>query len=284
MSSPRRPSPTLSRWCDWHTNLLSRLVWRELQKGLSMKWFGAAVLAVALLVPATAASANEEKKVTICHVPPGNPSNAHTIEVGESAVPAHLEHGDHLGECAPCPTDTDSIVSEPCEQPCEEALFGERDPCDGHGHHGRSRIIVEVEPAGDNCANGGVRIIVVHGRLDEEVNPFTDEDGRDDPPDEVFFVCNGVDGEPGPPGPPGPPGEPGAPGLPGLIGPPGPPGAPGQLPFAVRQHAPDRADGRAASRPRSAPVARGGRAGQDPRQQADPDAPHRQAATGAGSC
>lgn len=41
----------------------------------------------------------EEEKVEICHVPPGNPGNAHTIEVGESAVPAHLAHGDSLGEC-----------------------------------------------------------------------------------------------------------------------------------------------------------------------------------------
>jgi hypothetical protein len=38
-------------------------------------------------------------KVQICHVPPGNPDNAHTIVVGEPAVPAHLAHGDYLGEC-----------------------------------------------------------------------------------------------------------------------------------------------------------------------------------------
>jgi hypothetical protein len=38
-------------------------------------------------------------KVTICHIPPGNPSNAHTITVGASAVPAHLAHGDTLGPC-----------------------------------------------------------------------------------------------------------------------------------------------------------------------------------------
>lgn len=40
-----------------------------------------------------------EKKVRICHKPPGNPENCHTLEVGESAVKAHLAHGDHLGEC-----------------------------------------------------------------------------------------------------------------------------------------------------------------------------------------
>jgi hypothetical protein len=41
----------------------------------------------------------ESDKVTICHRPPGNPDNAHTITVGASAVPAHLAHGDSLGPC-----------------------------------------------------------------------------------------------------------------------------------------------------------------------------------------
>ena len=40
-----------------------------------------------------------EEKVTICHIPPGNPANAHEITVGVSAVPAHLEHGDNIGSC-----------------------------------------------------------------------------------------------------------------------------------------------------------------------------------------
>lgn len=38
-------------------------------------------------------------KVAICHIPPGNPENAHTIVVGAAAVDAHLDHGDSLGEC-----------------------------------------------------------------------------------------------------------------------------------------------------------------------------------------
>lgn len=37
--------------------------------------------------------------VPICHVPPGNPDERHTIYVGESAVPAHLRHGDSRGPC-----------------------------------------------------------------------------------------------------------------------------------------------------------------------------------------
>jgi prepilin-type N-terminal cleavage/methylation domain-containing protein len=43
------------------------------------------------------------KKVKICHVPPGNPDNAHTINVSINAMDAHLDHGDLLGECGPEP-------------------------------------------------------------------------------------------------------------------------------------------------------------------------------------
>lgn len=42
---------------------------------------------------------DEMKKVTICHIPSGNASAAHTISVGEAAVTAHLAHGDSLGAC-----------------------------------------------------------------------------------------------------------------------------------------------------------------------------------------
>jgi hypothetical protein len=41
-------------------------------------------------------------KVAICHFPPGNPDNEHTIVVDKAAVPAHQAHGDTLG---PCPRD-----------------------------------------------------------------------------------------------------------------------------------------------------------------------------------
>lgn len=51
------------------------------------------------------------KKVTICHIPPGNPGNAHTITVGEPAVAAHVaEHGDTIG---PCPEPTPSPTPTP---------------------------------------------------------------------------------------------------------------------------------------------------------------------------
>ena len=42
-------------------------------------------------------------KTTVCHIPPGNPANAHTICVGNAAVPAHLDHGDFVGTCSCTP-------------------------------------------------------------------------------------------------------------------------------------------------------------------------------------
>jgi hypothetical protein len=44
---------------------------------------------------------NYNGKVYVCHVPPGNPGNAHTLEISVNAVPAHvgLHGGDRLGKC-----------------------------------------------------------------------------------------------------------------------------------------------------------------------------------------
>lgn len=52
----------------------------------------------------------DAKKTTICHVPPGNPANAHTLCIGNPAVPHHLKnhHGDYVGPChdeVACPGD-----------------------------------------------------------------------------------------------------------------------------------------------------------------------------------
>jgi hypothetical protein len=60
------------------------------------------VLSVAIMgavlnyVPAAHADGD---KVLICHIPPGNPDNAHEILIDDSAWPAHLAHGDYLGAC-----------------------------------------------------------------------------------------------------------------------------------------------------------------------------------------
>jgi hypothetical protein len=56
-------------------------------------------------------SANQ--KAEICHVPPGNPANAHTITISENAVRAHLAHGDYRGACVKMCTLT--VVSDGTE-------------------------------------------------------------------------------------------------------------------------------------------------------------------------
>ncbi len=69
-------------------------------------------------------------KVTICHVPPGNPDNFHTISVGEKAVAAHLAHGDFLGSCITCP----------CWEEAElQSVTAEN----------------QLDPGLDSCASGG---------------------------------------------------------------------------------------------------------------------------------
>ena len=47
----------------------------------------------------------EGKKINVCHIPPGNSDNAHTINISVNAWKAHMAHGDSWGECKPDQTD-----------------------------------------------------------------------------------------------------------------------------------------------------------------------------------
>jgi len=49
-----------------------------------------------------ACTPDETLKTTICHIPPGNPANAHTLCIGTPAVKHHLKnHGDTSGRARP---------------------------------------------------------------------------------------------------------------------------------------------------------------------------------------
>ena len=92
-------------------------------------------------------------KVTLCHIPPGNPRDAHTSEVTASAVNNHLAHGDYLGEChvcapgttVPCyggPTGTDGVgACHSGTQTCSDGT--EYGACTG-----------EVTPIAEVCGDG----------------------------------------------------------------------------------------------------------------------------------
>ncbi len=60
-------------------------------------------------------------QVVVCHVPPGNPSNRHTLCVGAPSLHAHLAHGDTAGPCA-----TEIITPAPVRQ-CQEGFRVEED-------------------------------------------------------------------------------------------------------------------------------------------------------------
>ena len=61
----------------------------------------------------------KEEKITICHKPPGNPSNTQTITVAASALKAHLDHGDEIG---PCDNGTLTASNSTVNVPKEEYL------------------------------------------------------------------------------------------------------------------------------------------------------------------
>ncbi len=92
---------------------------------------------------AFSAPAHADKKVTLCHLPPGNPANSQTISVGEAAVASHLGHGDLLGACASgCPASCDDgnlCTSDSCGADgecvhapvsCDDGLVCTLDACD----------------------------------------------------------------------------------------------------------------------------------------------------------
>ena len=106
----------------------------------------------------------------ICHRPPGNPANAHTINVGAPAVSAHLAHGDTEG---PCPEGVDTKIELPS---LAAVIFVE--PLDG--------IVKFYSDCTDTCANeiiiNLIDLIDFSQVLDGEGNfiILIDEDEEDD--------------------------------------------------------------------------------------------------------
>jgi hypothetical protein len=86
-----------------------------------------AILVALFALTASAARAGGAK-VQVCHIPPGNPANFHTITISENALQAHLDHGDLAGACS---ANCDALCSDPsscttgeCACPCLDGLAG----------------------------------------------------------------------------------------------------------------------------------------------------------------
>ena len=83
-------------------------------------WFAWAAIAMFGTMALTAAPAFAgATKVEVCHIPPGNPDNFHTIHISEKALPAHLAHGDLSGDC-----------DDFCEDLCDDGDACTIDACD----------------------------------------------------------------------------------------------------------------------------------------------------------
>ena len=69
----------------------------------------------------------EGKKIDICHVPPGNPDDAHTVSISVNALRSHLAHGDYIGECEVSDDETidENINNEETETEVETEVENE---------------------------------------------------------------------------------------------------------------------------------------------------------------
>ena len=91
------------------------------------------------------ATEEEGAKATICHRPPGNPGNQHTLSVGSSAVLAHLDHGDAVGECV----ESDELTKQEEQQELkderdadheQDRLDRDQDKADRDADHEQDRL------------------------------------------------------------------------------------------------------------------------------------------------
>lgn len=86
------------------------------------------------------ATAGPAPKLEICHIPPGNPENYHTINVSENALSAHLAHGDLGGAC-----------NALCDQICDDGnacTIDHNDDCETNG--------CLVDPTIVDCSDGSL--------------------------------------------------------------------------------------------------------------------------------
>lgn len=106
-----------------------------------------ALLAIVLLADDAGADETGHEPVTICHKP-GTPAE-HTLTVDDDAVPAHLQHGDTMGACAPVTPEPEDPATDPVPEPPVVDPVPPVDPpaeCDVYCQEHNSQPPLEEEP------------------------------------------------------------------------------------------------------------------------------------------
>ncbi len=114
---------------------------------------------------ATPTFAAPAAKVQICHIPPGDPENFHTITIGENALSAHLAHGDLGGACdencqtlcgdgnactiAECDPNGGCVPADPID--CDDQAICTTDSCDPDSGCENATVVCD---APDPCTVG----------------------------------------------------------------------------------------------------------------------------------
>jgi len=160
----------------------------------------------AMMLAAAPAFAQDggDNKVTICHIPPGNPENAHTISVGEAAVPAHLAHGDFEG---PCPAffdrdffdrdffdrdvvDVEPFITQETEQECESGDINQSFDVSQTGDNSNQTVGLQGT-ANTGCAQNVIDVV--------DAGPFVGDFAGDNvfvDDNDGFIICDfGGDGD-----------------------------------------------------------------------------------------
>lgn len=86
---------------------------------------------------------DEKDQVTICHIPPGNESNGHTLVISRSALNAHLAHGDVEGSCESAKDIGKSSDQKPKDPKSTDKKSGNEPK--GNGLGGSAQIVLSSE-------------------------------------------------------------------------------------------------------------------------------------------
>ena len=121
------------------------------------RWILTAIAFGVFLLLVSVSVADAGGKVTVCHVPPGNPANAHTISIAEEAWNAgHSPHQSHvldfIGKCPAVPTPPPTQVP-PTATPWNEPTRPVPEPTVVPTYTGSEVCYAPAAEVCDSCAN-----------------------------------------------------------------------------------------------------------------------------------